>query len=98
MDEKRKTYPSHTITIESEEYRDLIIENEQNKHEASEYRSKYWDATNKTKAVEDNLKKLQSDYDNFTAFLSSSSEAAALFKAYMAEKALKASGGAVSVF
>lgn len=97
MAEKEKTYPSHSITIESEEYRDLIIENEKNRHDADDYRSKYWAEQNEKKNAQADLAKLKADYDKLSAFVTSSTEISALFKAYMAEDALNAAGGVGSV-
>lgn len=97
MAEKEKTYTSYQISISSEEYRDLIIESEKNRHDADDYRSKYWAEQNDRKKAQADLEKLKADYDKLSAFVTSSTEISALFKAYMAEDALNAAGGVKSV-
>lgn len=91
MDEK-KTYQSFPIQISSEEYRDLIIANEKAKNEASDYRSKYWEQQNKVKEAEKKTADAEATLASITAFFNSCTEARALYEAYVAKEALKASG------
>lgn len=90
---EKKTYTSHPVTIDSEEYRDLITENSELSHEAEDYRQKYWKEQSAKKAVEDELAKVKASLEKINSFIASSNEVKALFEAYLAKEALKASGG-----
>lgn len=92
MADKEKTYTSHPITIDSQEYRDLIIEAEESKHEADDYRHRWYEEQKKREQAEKDLATEKAECAKLTAFLSSSSEAKALFEAYLAKEALKAVG------
>lgn len=93
MSDEKKTYPTYPIPISNEEYRDLITQNSELAHNVDYYRNKWWTEETAKKAAEAELSKVKANLEKFNGFIASSSEAKALFEAYLAKEALKASGG-----
>ena len=88
--ETEKTYSIEgTVTIGSDEYRDLIEEAINEKKSAESWMRSKWDVDSKLTAAEKELTKLKSEVASYKSFLAEVSEAAALYRAYLAEQRLK---------
>ena len=82
MDENKKYPIEGTVTISTEEYRDVLTCAVANEKEASEYRSKYWAEQQKTSKLEKSLAELKE-------FLQSDEDTWNSYRDYLVEKALK---------
>ena len=82
MDENKKYPIEGTVTISTEEYRDLLKDSVSNEKEASEYRSKYWNEQNKTSKLEKSLAELKE-------FLQSDEDMWNEYRNFLVEKTLK---------
>lgn len=90
MDEKKTYSVVGTVSIWTDEYRDLIEERASFKKDADEYRSKFWKEESARKSEEAKVKALEAQLEDYRAFLDKYPEAKALFGQYTAEKALAA--------
>lgn len=88
MDEK-KAYPTGTVTISAEEYRDLITECVEAKKEASRYASQFWAEQRAKDAVKADLDKATKKSDTLMAFILATDERASEYGLYFAELAKK---------
>lgn len=59
MNEEKKYDINGAVTISTEEYRGLIVEGLNSKHEADDYRSKFWKEQDKVKELEKKVEALQ---------------------------------------
>lgn len=70
MDEQKKEYAIvGTVTIGSDEYRDLIVEAEKAKAERDRYMHEYWDAHAKAKELETERNKLQAELTDYKRYI-----------------------------
>lgn len=84
MDDK-KTYDfKGTVTISTEEYRDLIADGAAAKHDADDYRSKYWQEQNKVRELERKCATLESEIAQLRSFIESKKENRLAFKLFVA--------------
>ncbi|MBQ8616346.1 MAG: hypothetical protein IJ418_02420 [Clostridia bacterium] len=84
MDEK-KTYDfKGTVTISTDEYRDLITDCATYKAGCDDYRSKYWNEQNKVKVLESNLAAVKAEAENLRAFIEAKKETRLAFKLFVA--------------
>jgi len=89
MDEK-KTYPvTGTVTISSEEYRDLIVAAVTEAKSAESWMRSKWEVDSKLSAAEKEKEKLKYEAEGYRRFLANCTEAAALYRAFLAEERLK---------
>lgn len=84
MNEKKNYDFNGTVTISSEEYRDLVTAAVKNERDADDYRSRSWSAENKVKSLEAALKEIKSDLELRTAFIESKKEFRLAFKMFTA--------------
>ena len=89
MDEKKTYSVVGTVTIGTDEYRDLIETNITNEKDASTERSKRWNLESDLRKANDKISALNKALEEYTGFIKADDQAAALYKAYLAEKALK---------
>ena len=92
MADEKKTYPSHPVTIETAEYRDLIVENAELTHELEDYRRKFWKEQTEKEAVQKELTTAKANLEKFTAFINSSEEIKGQFESFLAKRALNGTG------
>ena len=59
MNEEKKTYAPGTVTISSEEYRDILTETFEAKKDADERNTKYWDEYRAKRNLEEENAKLK---------------------------------------
>lgn len=84
MDEK-KTYDfKGTVTISTDEYRDLITDCTTYKASSDDYRSKYWGEQTKVKNLEDKLKAVEAETERLRAFIEAKKETRLAFKLFVA--------------
>ena len=89
MDEKKTYSITGTVTIGTDEYRDLVETCTSLSEKLDSKRSECWrkdDEIKKLSAEKDNMSKKLAEYNEF---FNSSTEATALYKAFVAEKTLK---------
>lgn len=84
MDEK-KTYPTGTVTITTEEYRDLITDCIESKKDLSKYISEYWTEKNAKAAVQAELDETKKRLETVMAFVLENKERAAAYGIFCAE-------------
>ena len=89
MDDGKKYEVQGTVTISTDEYRDLIEERMSAKNELDEYRSKYWSEQSKVSNLEKKLEKLQSDYDKVSEFVRLDNERYQSYVHFIAEKSVE---------
>ena len=84
MDEK-KTYPvTGTVTISTEEYRDLICGIYEAKAEAERKSSKWYDEYNRAKKLESELVCLKEERDSLAKFVESKNDLKLAYKLFCA--------------
>lgn len=87
MAEEQKQYEvKGTVTISTEEYRDLITEKFEANSEKSNYMHRFWDEQNVTSELKDKVKALESGQKNYRDFVNSSPEITALYKQWLVSK------------
>ena len=85
MEEKQYEYKG-TVTISTEEYKDLIkgvFEAEKN---ADSYRSRYWEEQSKTTKLEDKVKAQEKAVAHYRDFVNSDSEIVQAYKLFLIHK------------
>lgn len=83
--EEKKTYEfKGTVTISTDEYRDLITDCATYKASTDEYRSKYWELQNKVKTLESNLAAAQVEAEKLRSFIEAKKETRLAFKLFVA--------------
>ena len=91
--EEKKTYPiTGTVTISTEEYRDLIEqkvavleEKISAEKEADKYRSKYWDYSNQTDELKKSIEKLEHKNEMIMKFIRQDSDRHVAYTKFVAE-------------
>lgn len=85
-DEKRNYSVIGTVSIGTDEYRDLIeaVKNAEAKLEKKE--SEYWEQYRKTNKAEVELKDIKEKYSKYSDFISGSEEIKAKYKLWLIEK------------
>lgn len=68
-DERKKYDVTGTVTISTEEYRDLIEDRASFEKDMSDYRSRYWDEQGKRKEAEKKVETLTKTLEKWKAFL-----------------------------
>lgn len=89
MDEKKTYAITGTVTIGTDEYRDLIEERAKFSEELSAKRSECWKKDDEIKQLKTEKELMSKKIAEYNEFLNSSTEAMALYKAFVAEKTLK---------
>ena len=89
MDEKKTYSITGTVTIGTDEYRDLVETCTSLSEKFESKRSECWKKDDEIKKLDANITIMKKTIDNYTEFLNSCPEASALFKAFVAEKTLK---------
>ena len=83
--EVKKTYDfKGTVTISTEEYRDLITDCATYKASSDDYRNKYWTEQNKVKSLDSSLNAVKAELENLRAFIESKKETRLAFKLFVA--------------
>lgn len=85
MEEKKYTNIG-SVTIGTDEYRDLIKESITSKAEADDYRSKYWGEQTKSDNLKKELDALKPKYEALNKFLKSDDAIATKYKLYQIEQ------------
>lgn len=86
MDEKKTYSYSGTVTISTEEYRDLIEAVKDAQKDADDYRSRYWKEQDVSKTANKKAEALQKKFDNWENFLSEHTSVAEDWKNYIVRK------------
>ena len=89
MDEKKTYSVTGTVTIGTDEYRDLVEERVKFSEELSGKRSECWEKDSEIKRLKTEKDLMSKKLAEYNEFLNSSTEATALYKAFVAEKTLK---------
>lgn len=84
--EKKDYEVKGTVTISTEEYRDLIVSAIEQEKEADSYRSQYWCEHNKVSELEKQLKLSKEKYEFVLAFINDNAERVSEYKAWVAQK------------
>lgn len=75
MEENKKEYSVvGTVTIGSDEYRDLVTEVVYNKGEAEKYRSDWWRERDKANALEKKVEALQNELVKYKKYIKENGE------------------------
>lgn len=91
MDENKKTYSViGTVTIGTDEYRDLLEAKVAAEKDAEKKRSDWYAEYNKRQELEKEVKTLTDQLAKYKAFLASSVEVTTLYCGYLAEHGLEA--------
>ena len=86
MEEKKKYEVQGTVTISTEEYRDLITEKFNAEKDKSDYQHRYWDIQNIKSELEDKIAALEKGQKNYRDFINSSAEIVEAYKSWMISK------------
>ena len=86
MDEQKKYEVQGTVTISTEEYRDLITEKYEAQKEMEDYRHRYWDEQSKKRELESKVAALEKGQKNYRDFVNSTPECTALYKQWLINK------------
>ena len=87
MAEERKDYAVQgTVTISTEEYRDLITGKFEAEKSSDDYRRNYWNEQSVTSELKDKVKALEAGQKNYRDFVNSSPEITALYKQWLVSK------------
>lgn len=73
MEEKKEYSVIGTVTIGTDEYRDLLTEKFEADREASEQRSKWYEQYSKANKLEEENKKLKEELDKYKKFIKKNS-------------------------
>lgn len=84
MDEKKTYEFKGTVTISTDEYRDLITDCATYKASSDDYRSKYWNEQNKVKDLETNLAAVKAEAESLRTFIEAKKETRLAFKLFVA--------------
>lgn len=84
--EKKDYEVKGTVTISTEEYRDLIVSAIEQEKEADRYRSQYWEESNKRSKAEEALKPMREKYELLLAFINDSEERVKDYKFWLAQR------------
>ena len=90
MDEKKTYSVVGTVTIGTDEYRDLIESLKEAQHEASENRSARWEFYSKAQKLETELKAVLEKLNELEAFVKSDEAVSAKFKLWCVERRMNA--------
>ena len=89
MDEKKNYSVVGTVTIGTDEYRDLIQGMAKAENDAENYRSKFWKEESEHKKADERVAELEKAIEDYNVFFSKFPEAKALYGQYTAEKAVE---------
>ncbi len=84
--EEKKYDVQGTVTISTEEYRDLIVSAIEQGKEADKYRSQYWDEVNKRSELETKLKASEERCDTYKKFINADEERFKDYKFWLAQR------------
>ena len=84
--EKKDYEVNGTVTISTEEYRDLIVSAIESEKETDRYRSQYWDESSKRSKAEEALKPMKEKYELLLAFINDSEERVKDYKFWLAQR------------
>lgn len=84
MDEKKTYGFKGTVTIGTDEYRDLITDCATFKSSMEDYRSKFWAEQTKAKKLEEELAVAKANAEHLRAFIESKKETRLAFKLFVA--------------
>lgn len=86
MDDNKKVYDfKGTVTISTDEYRDLISDVTAFKYEASDYRSKYWTEQNKFNEAEKKAKALEAELESLRLYVNAKEETRLAYRLFLVE-------------
>jgi hypothetical protein len=86
MDEKRTYDYKGTVTISTEEYRDLIEDCAELKAKFEDYRSKFWAEQNKVTSLQTELNLAKIELEDLTRWKNSKEELRLAFKLFLVEE------------
>lgn len=87
MSEEKKIYDvKGTVTISTEEYRDLITDKFEAQKSSDDYRSRYWSEQSESNKLKEKIEALEKGQKNYRDFVSSSPEITALYKQWLVSK------------
>lgn len=87
MSDERKKYDIvGTVSIGTDEYRDLIEAMKDAEKNADEYRSRYWKEQDTTKSLKEQVEKLQKKVDLWNGFLADHTAICEDWNRYLASK------------
>lgn len=89
MDEKKTYSITGTVTIGTDEYRDLIDNCASLREKLDSKRSECFRKDDEIKTLNSNNTIMKKTLDNYNEFFNSSTEATALYKSFVSEKTLK---------
>lgn len=89
MDEKKTYKIIGTVTIGTDEYRDLVETCASLSEKLDSKRTECWKKDSEIEKLNTNNTIMKKTIDNYTEFFNSCTEASALYKAFVAEKTLK---------
>lgn len=84
MDEKKTYEIKGTVTIGTDEYRDLITDCATYKASMEDYRSKFWNEQTKTKKLEEQFAAAKAEAEHLRAFIESKKETRLAFRLFSA--------------
>ena len=84
--EKKDYEVKGTVTISTEEYRDLIVSAIEQEKEADRYRSQYWEESSKRSKAEEALKPMREKYELLLTFINDSEERVKDYKFWLAQR------------
>jgi hypothetical protein len=82
MEEKQYDYKG-TVTISTEEYKDLITEKFEAKKDMEDYRSRYWSEQNKTKELTSKVEAQEKSISHYRNFVNSKEDITLEYKMYL---------------
>lgn len=85
MEKKEYEYKG-TVTISTEEYKDLITDKFSAQNEIEDYRRRYWDEQNTVSELKDKIEALEMDQKNYRDFVNSSPEITNFYKQWLINK------------
>lgn len=85
MEEKQYDYKG-TVTISTEEYRDLLKSSILNEQEASEYRSKFWSCERERDSLKKKVKAQEEAIALYRNFVNSSDDRLQAYKLFLADR------------
>lgn len=86
MSEEKQYEIKGTVTISTEEYRDLITDKFEAQKNADSYRDRYWSEQSESSKLKEKIKALESGQKNYRDFVNSSPEITALYKQWLVSK------------
>ena len=89
MDEKKKYSVEGTVTISTEEYRDLLTDKFEMEKDRDSYQSRYWNEQSKTRDLEKKVEELQAQYDKVSEFVKADNERYQSYVQFVAGKSVE---------